>query len=222
MIQMQAIKEVGTLAIDAIGKEVGEDISKKTFSEASLRLSPNELLSKSDDIGMFFDNGSLDSLLKETASNNYNDAYYKVLNGENTYEDLTLRYTQKIEAFKDTYINSSFAGMEKNGITFSEYGFPNFDSVYEAHIPLEDYNSSRGKHFLEANNQLKEAIANDPELAKVFSERQLEQIKLNVTPDGFTWHHDGNPPPGRLQLVDTVIHDEVRHHGGFSQIQTRE
>ncbi len=222
MIQMIAAEGLATLAENTIGKEVVEDISKKAFSETSLKLSPNELLSKSDEIGMFFDDASIESILKETASNNYNDTYYKVLNGEMTYEDLTAAYTQKIEAFKETYINNSFAGIEKNGITFSEYGFPEFDAILETDIPLEDYNSSRGKHFSEANKQLSEAIANDPELAKRFSERQLEQIKLDATPDGFTWHHDGNPPPGRLQLVDTVKHDEVRHHGGFSQIQTRE
>ena len=65
MIPMLAVKEAGTLAVDAIGKEVGEDISKKAFSEASLKLSPNELMSKSDDIGMFFDDDAMNGMIKE-------------------------------------------------------------------------------------------------------------------------------------------------------------
>lgn len=222
MIQVAVAKEIATLTTDRLGKEVIEDISKKTFTETYSKLSPNELLSKSDEIGILFDDTSIESMIKESACKNYNDIYNKVLNAEMTYEDLTVCYIRKIEVLKETYINNSFAGLEKNGIFFSEYGFPKFDSAFESNIPLEDYNSSRGKHFLEANKELNNAIINDPEIAKKFSERQLEQIKINATPEGFTWHHDGNPPPGRLQLVDTAIHDEVRHHGGFSQIKTLE
>ncbi len=64
MIQIAA-KELVTLTADAMEKEVVEDISKKTFTEIYSKLSPNELLLKSNEIGMLFDDISMDRMLKE-------------------------------------------------------------------------------------------------------------------------------------------------------------
>ena len=42
------------------------------------------------------------------------------------------------------------------------------------------------EQFAECNNQLKEAVEKDPELAKKFTPEQLEQIRNGDTPDGYT------------------------------------
>ena len=68
------------------------------------------------------------------------------------------------------------------------------------------------KQFKEANDQLKDAIENDPEVRKQFTDEQIEQIEAGDTPEGYVWHH--SEEPGTLQLVDTTTHAQTGHTGG--------
>jgi hypothetical protein len=90
--------------------------------------------------------------------------------------------------------------------------FPKFDSKFDVQLPPELYQESDVKQFEECNRQLKEAVENDPELAKQFTPEQLEQIKNGETPDGYTWHH--NEEIGKMQLVDSETHEKTGHTGG--------
>ncbi|RDU38674.1 HNH endonuclease [Neobacillus piezotolerans] len=89
---------------------------------------------------------------------------------------------------------------------------PEFDSIFDLHLPEELYEATDNKQFSECNRQLKEAVQNDPELAAKFTEEQLEQIMNGDTPDGYTWHHDAEK--GKMQLVDSKIHAQTGHTGG--------
>ncbi|NIZ41415.1 HNH endonuclease (plasmid) [Entomospira entomophila] len=91
---------------------------------------------------------------------------------------------------------------------------PVFPFVFVVVLPEELYLENDRTQFAYANKKLKEAIATDASLAKVFSEDQLAQIKANKRPKGYTWHHD--VPVGVLRLVDTDIHAKTRHTGGRS------
>lgn len=90
--------------------------------------------------------------------------------------------------------------------------FPEFDSDFDAQLPENLYEASDKEQFAECNRQLKEAVEKDPELAKKFTAKQLEQIKNGDTPDGYTWHH--NEEKGKMQLVDSDIHAKTGHTGG--------
>lgn len=90
--------------------------------------------------------------------------------------------------------------------------FPVFDSEFDAQLPEELYQSSDKEQFAESNKQIKDAIDKDPEVAKRFTPEQLEQIKNNDTPDGYTWHH--NEETGKMQLVKSDIHAQTGHTGG--------
>lgn len=92
--------------------------------------------------------------------------------------------------------------------------FPEFDSSFETQLPENLYTKSDSNQFSECNNQLKDAIETDDELAKLFDEEQLEQINDGYTPDGYTWHH--NEETGKMQLVDSEIHAKTGHTGGRS------
>ncbi len=92
--------------------------------------------------------------------------------------------------------------------------FPEFDSEFDAQLPEDMYKESDKTQFDECNRQLKEAVENDPDLAKKFDKEQLEQIADGETPDGYTWHHDAET--GKMQLVDTKTHQATGHTGGKS------
>ena len=90
--------------------------------------------------------------------------------------------------------------------------FPEFPSAFDTQLAPEDYQASDGKHKRIANDALKEAVTNDSELAKTFTPDQLEQINDGRTPRGYVWHH--HEQPGKMQLVETQIHQKISHIGG--------
>lgn len=89
---------------------------------------------------------------------------------------------------------------------------PQFDSKFDAQLPTDQLKATDSKQFQECNAQLKDAIASNEELREQFNDEQLEQIENGDTPDGYTWHHDAEV--GKMQLVDTEIHQRTGHTGG--------
>lgn len=89
---------------------------------------------------------------------------------------------------------------------------PEFKSKYNVDLPKEMYKETDRKQFNYANEKLKEATESNILLRNKFSKDQLEQIRNYDTPEGYTWHHDAKA--GRLQLVDTEMHDKTGHTGG--------
>lgn len=92
--------------------------------------------------------------------------------------------------------------------------FPQFEHPFEAKLDESLYDARDARHFKEANEQLKEAIQESPELRDMFTEEQLEEIEYSDTPDGYVWHH--GEEPGSLQLVDKTTHEQTAHTGGRS------
>ena len=99
-------------------------------------------------------------------------------------------------------------GIEVEGV------FPVFDSTFDVQLPEDKIIASDKDQNEHCNEKLKEAVENDPELAKQFTPEQLEQIKNGETPDGYTWHH--NEERGKMELVKTDDHQSNRHTGGVA------
>lgn len=100
---------------------------------------------------------------------------------------------------------------DSNGNSF-EGVFPVFDSLFDVQLPEKLYKAKDADQEKECNEKLKEAVKNDPELAKKFTPEQLKDIENGETPEGYTWHH--NEETGKMQLVDSYIHSKTGHTGG--------
>lgn len=94
--------------------------------------------------------------------------------------------------------------------------FPVFESTCDVQLPENLEKASNARQFKECNKQLKENIANNPELRESFTEEQLEEIEDGDTPSGYVWHH--NEETGKMQLVKVEDHDRTQggaaHTGG--------
>lgn len=156
--------------------------------------------------------GSIDFIKQKSQYFEYQKLLYNI--GKASMQDVENAYKEKLNAKKDSFITSKKAS--ELGIKISEYNMPEFESRFDTNITLDHFDKERYVHDRMANKALKEAIVDNNELKKRFNSRQLQQIESGITPDGYTWHHDGNPPPGRIQLVDSDIHNSVRHTGGYS------
>ena len=91
--------------------------------------------------------------------------------------------------------------------------FPKFESKFDTYLPKELRTASDNEQFKYCTEKLKQRIERDPEFAKQFTPRQLEQIK-NGEPriSGLSWHH--NEIPGKMQLVNSDVHSKTGHTGG--------
>ena len=90
--------------------------------------------------------------------------------------------------------------------------FPKFDAVYTTNLPPEKLLASDKTQFEHCISKLQQDIKDNPALQEKFSKRQIEQIKNGKTPSGYTWHH--NEEVGKMELVDSKIHDISKHTGG--------
>lgn len=90
--------------------------------------------------------------------------------------------------------------------------FPKFDTPFEMKLDESLYQESDEKQFEAANEKLKVGIENNQDLRNKFTEKQIEQILDNETPEGYTWHHSEDV--GIMQLVDAKVHAETGHTGG--------
>ncbi|MCJ8221416.1 T7SS effector LXG polymorphic toxin [Bacillus paralicheniformis] len=98
------------------------------------------------------------------------------------------------------------------GVPYDKNGFPIFKHVGEVKIDKKFYKSSDAVQFRQATLLLKEKLEKNPELKKVFTDRQLQQISKGKKPEGYTWHH--HQKDGIMQLVDSDIHGKTGHTGG--------
>lgn len=93
--------------------------------------------------------------------------------------------------------------------------FPVFESKFDVFLPKSLWNASDAEQFKYCTEKLKERIERDPEFAKQFTPRQIEQIKAGAPRiSGLTWHH--NEISGKMQLVNSETHEKCRHTGGRS------
>ena len=121
-------------------------------------------------------------------------------------------------------INEGMAGSSINGVEYArkvftvkgekvEGVFPVFESKFNVKLPENLCRASDNEQMRYCTKKLAEKIERNPEFAKTFTSRQLEQIR-NGEPriSGLTWHH--NEMPGKMQLVDANAHSVARHTGG--------
>lgn len=101
---------------------------------------------------------------------------------------------------------------EKDGKTYAD--FSNF-SVFECSLEKENWGKTDKEQFDLCNQKLKNEVTDAPEMGKLFSEDQLEQINEGTTPSGYTWHH--SEKDGIMQLVPYGVHNSTNHCGGRSE-----
>jgi len=92
--------------------------------------------------------------------------------------------------------------------------FPVFDVGYEVQLPVSLYLQTDIVHWAYANVELYNAIRSNPDLIHELGldSKDIEQLLLGMTPDGYAWHH--HEEAGKVQLVDKDYHQHNGHTGG--------
>ncbi len=156
-------------------------------------------------------NEAFDSLETELerATESLSQKIDPVLERNENYTQKALEYREFLESRKEGFIVD-----EKNPypeeVSFNEWRLAEFDSVFSAIVPLEDWNKTAcAHHALKAL----QATLKDNDLG--FDATDLEQIAKGFIPRGYLWHFDANVL-GNLALVREELLLGVKHTKGYS------
>ncbi|MFP6043197.1 HNH endonuclease [Helicobacter pylori] len=188
-----------TLAKNRCVKNIKEAL--EGFTE-KIKEAPND----SSAINEAFD--SLETEL-ERATESLSQKIDPVLERNENYTQKALEYREFLESRKEGFIVD-----EKNPypeeVSFNEWRLAEFDSVFSAIVPLEDWNKTAcAHHALKAL----QATLKDNDLG--FDTAELEQIAKGFIPRGYLWHFDANVL-GNLALVREELLLGVKHTKGYS------
>ncbi|RVY99707.1 HNH endonuclease [Helicobacter pylori] len=155
-------------------------------------------------------NEAFDSLETELerATENLSQKIDPILERNENYTQKALEYREFLESRKEGFIAD-----EKNPypeeVRFNEWRLAEFDSVFSAIVPLEDFNKTACTHH--ALKALQAALK-DNDLG--FDATDLEQIAKGFIPKGYLWHFDANVL-GKLALVREELLLSVKHTKGY-------
>ncbi|WRG48477.1 HNH endonuclease [Helicobacter pylori] len=173
----------------------------ESFTE-KIKEAPND----SNAVNEAFD--SLETEL-ERVTENLSQKIDPILERNEDYAQKALEYREFLESRKEGFIVD-----EKNPypeeVRFNEWRLAEFDSVFSAIVPLEDWNKTAcAHHTLKAL----QAALKDNDLG--FDATELEQIAKGFIPRGYLWHFDANVL-GNVALVREELLLGVKHTKGYS------
>ncbi|WP_375153522.1 HNH endonuclease [Helicobacter pylori] len=180
----------------------------KNFKEAlegfteKIKKSPND----SNAINEAFD--SLEREL-EIATENLSQKIDPVLERNENYAQKALEYREFLESRKEGFIVDEQNPYPEE-VSFNEWRLAEFDSVFSAIVPLEDWSKTACAHH--ALKALQAALK-DNDLG--FDATELEQIAKGFIPRGYLWHFDANVL-GNVALVREELLLGVKHTKGYS------
>ncbi len=156
-------------------------------------------------------NEAFDSLERELeiATENLSQKIDPVLERNENYTQKALEYREFLESRKEDFMVD-----EKNPypdeVKFNDLRLAEFDSVFSAIAPLEDWSKTACAHH--ALKALQAALK-DNDLG--FDATDLEQIAKGFIPRGYLWHFDANVL-GNVALVREELLLGVKHTKGYS------
>ena len=105
------------------------------------------------------------------------------------------------------------------GVPFNAQGHPIFQSKFSFQLRPADLRAPNYVQFKRANEALRKALLENPQLRQKFSPTTVKEI-LDATgskaPSGYVWHHSHET--GKLELVDFDIHQKTHHAPGGKSI----
>ncbi|NHB41859.1 HNH endonuclease [Helicobacter pylori] len=170
------------------------------FTE-KIKEAPND----SNAINEAFDN--LETEL-ERATENLSQKIDPVLERNENYTQKALEYREFLEIRKEGFIVDE-QNPYPDEVKFNELRLAEFDSVFSAIAPLEDWNKTACAHH--ALKALQAALK-DNDLG--FDATDLEQIAKGFIPRGYLWHFDANVLEN-LALVREELLLSVKHTKGY-------
>ncbi|HWJ80499.1 MAG TPA: HNH endonuclease [Niallia sp.] len=130
--------------------------------------------------------------------------------------------TREVETFKgngkkvyETIKNGNMANKyhPTTKILFNNNSFPVFPGR-KFTVTSRYWKSSTSTVWNQIKGEVKKTVTSDYNFSRLFTQKQINQIKNGKIPDDFRLHHHENS--GTFQLVHKNLHDKTGHTGGKS------
>ncbi|BCZ20018.1 HNH endonuclease (plasmid) [Helicobacter sp. NHP19-012] len=131
---------------------------------------------------------------------------------EQQIQEANTKYQELLEGQKEDF---NVNPQNDFDIHFSEFNLPIFPGVFSTTIDLEHLNEEKSMLHFRAIKALQKALEERASLQNLFDDEEKAQINKGITPKGYLWHFDGNPPLGTMQLVREEILLKVPHSKGY-------
>ncbi len=196
------------MSVDFESLTLAKNRCVKSFKEAlegftkKIKKSPND----SNAVNEAFDN--LETELERTTES-LSQKIDPVLERNENYTQKALEYREFLESRKEGFIVDEQNPYPEE-VRFNEWRLAEFDSVFSAIVPLEDWSKTACAHH--ALKALQAALK-DNDLG--FDATELEQIAKGFIPRGYLWHFDANVL-GNVALVREELLLGVKHTKGYS------
>jgi len=205
--------EVATTAL----KEAAKEVSKSTFiNEVSKKMTPTELFSKSEKNGISGNTKEVANIKSEIAKfekmNNFlpeNGGEWSGEKGNSTWEPNRDEIPKRPPGNEKTW-GEILDKYEIDGIEFED-GEPDFSTVSEGTVEIDDFTEDRNGNFTQADEKLAEQWTKEAKDGKEWSAQDVKDYRKE---NNLSWHERSDMKT--LDLVPQEVHGNIPHSGGIS------
>lgn len=201
----------------AIAKELAKDKMKETVgSEVNKKMSPTELLSKSEKSGISGNFEEIANTKSEVANFEQKNSFLPENGGEWSGERGNATWNpDRDEIPKRPPGNEKTWGeiLDKHridGIKFKD-GEPDFSPVSKGTVEIKDFTDDRVANFTQADEQLADKWTAEGKDGKEWTPQNIKNYRKE---NNLSWHERSDMKT--LDLVPQEVHGNVPHSGGIS------
>jgi len=209
--------EVASTLLKEVSKE---KLNATPFSEVNKKMSPNELLIKSENSGIIGD-------YKEITNIEFEASTFKVKSflpkeggewsdeiGNSTWKPNRDEIPKRPQGNEETW-GEILDKYDIEGIEFKD-GEPNFSIVSEGTVEIEDFSTDRNGNFTQADEQLAERWTSEGKNGQDWSPQDIKEYRKE---NNLSWHERSDMQT--IDLVPQEVHGNVPHSGGISAAKNK-
>lgn len=198
-------------------KEAAKEKAKDTFiNEVNKKITPNELLSKSENNGIsgnFNESTDIKSeILKFDKMNSFlpeNGGEWSGEKGNSTWEPNREEIPKRPPGNAETW-GEILDKYKINGIEFKD-GEPDFLTISKGTVEINDFSTERNINFTQADEKLAEQWTSEGKDGKEWSAQDIKEYRKD---NNLSWHERSDMKT--LDLTPQEVHGNVPHSGGIS------
>ena len=199
-------------------KEAAKEKTKDAFTnEVNKQMTPRELLSKSEQNGISGSANEIADIKSEVAKfekiNNFlpeNGGEWSGEKGNSTWEPNRDEVPKRPPGNAKTW-GEILDKYDIEGIEFKD-GEPDFSTVSEGTVEIEDFSTDRNVNFTQADEKLAEQWTTE---GKDGREWTAQDVKNYRKENNLSWHERSDMKT--LDLVPQEVHGNIPHSGGISE-----
>jgi len=208
--------------VSTLLKEVSkEKLNSASFSEINKKMTPSELLSKSENSGIIGD-------YKEITNIEFEVSTFKISRflpkeggewngevGDSTWEPNRDEIPKRPSGNELTW-GDILDKYDIDGIEFKD-GEPDFSVVSEGIVEINDFSTDRNANFTQADEQLAEKWTSEGKDGKEWSPQDIKEYRKE---NNLSWHERSDMKT--IDLVPQKVHGNVPHSGGISVAKNKD